>query len=66
MSALVKESHTLDLEHASGLRPLGEYPDHCERCRAAHGCGHEERLNIYTWGSQVPTRQICERCGQDA
>lgn len=52
------------LEHSSGLRPLGEYPDHCDRCRVVHGCGHEELQNIYTWGSDTPTRQICTRCGQ--
>lgn len=57
------------LEHESGLRPLGEFPDHCERCRR-HAemlarqaeCTHEHLTHIRAWGGDV-LAALCEECG---
>lgn len=59
-----------DLEHESGLRPLGEYPDHCYRCRMvaerrAHqaACAHESVSQVKRWGSGAVVLRSCADCG---
>ncbi len=49
-------------EHDSGLRPLGEYPDHCEQCKRIHECEHEHVQQVVTFGGEVMAR-FCETCG---
>jgi hypothetical protein len=68
-------SRILELEHAT-IRPLGEYPGHCERCRQIaetkalqENCGHEsllEEVEVTSFGSPgVVTITICSRCGKN-
>jgi hypothetical protein len=51
-------------EHESGLRPLGEFPDHCERCRLVATCEHEDITEMRTWAGDVYL-SLCSRCGID-
>lgn len=58
-----------DLEHESGLRPLGEYRDHCARCRQTFdlrerqaACPHESVTGIKTWAGET-IHQVCSDCG---
>ena len=50
-----------EAEHASGLRPLGEYPDHCARCRRVSECDHTDTVEHSTWDGTVYA-QTCA-CG---
>jgi hypothetical protein len=64
----------LDLEHAT-LRPLGEYPSHCRRCRevaetrelqrtCAHPLGSRQEVDITELGATRPKTLVnCLRCG---
>jgi len=51
------------LEHTSGLRPFGEYPDHCDRCRVAHGCAHAGPLTEFHDGTGHVFLRACDNCG---
>ncbi len=50
------------LEHSSGLRPIGEYPDHCPTCRRVHDCEHTDLVNITAWDGTI-LQTTCEWCG---
>lgn len=60
----------VDLEHESGLRPLGDFPDHCTRCgevaerRAEQAaCLHDGGVvEVKAWGVGVVARS-CADCG---
>lgn len=61
-----------EAEHASGLRPIGDYPDHCRVCRdvAARrqrqdACEHHwETLEFHNQsGDRTHVRTYCSRCG---
>ena len=59
---------TEQLEHESGIRPLGEYPDHCWECRARSdleakqaACSHDFTAEAKTFGGYVYARW-CDDC----
>ena len=59
----------LRAEHESGLRPLGEYPDHCDDCRwradmieRQATCAHEWTNEVRTMDGRVVMR-LCDSCG---
>lgn len=60
----------VDLEHESGLRPVGDFPDHCARCRAAaerrgaqEACSHKgDVVEVRAWGVGIIARS-CADCG---
>lgn len=62
------EFSIIDLEHDTDISPLGEYRDHCSRCRHVHDCGHDAVVvdEIRAFGrGLVHTVRYCERCGID-
>lgn len=58
----------VELEHESGLRPLGEYSAHCHRCHVeaarrerAATCEHGQTDEVATLAGVV--RRWCHDCG---
>lgn len=58
------------LEHESGLRPLGEYRDHCPSCARVvamrerqAACAHETTIEHKVFSGETIARH-CEDCGK--
>lgn len=59
-----------EAEHASGLRPIGDYPDHCPTCRGVAemrdrqaSCDHNPvTIDFGTLAGHSWRRTYCDRC----